>query len=39
MEYHSAIKRKEILPFATTGMEVEGTMLKRNRSEKETDTV
>ena len=27
MEYYSAIKRNEILPFATTWMEVEGIML------------
>ena len=27
MEYYSAIKRNEILPFATTWMELEGIML------------
>ena len=27
MEYYSAIKRKEILPFATTWMDLEGIML------------
>ena len=27
MEYYSAFKSKEILPFATTWMELEGTML------------
>ena len=27
MEYYSAIKRKEILPFATAWMELEGIML------------
>ena len=27
MEYHSAIKMNEILPFATTWMELEGIML------------
>ena len=27
MEYHSAIKKNEILPFATTCMELEGIML------------
>ena len=27
MEYYSAIKRKQILPFATTWMELEGIML------------
>ena len=27
MEYYSAIKRKQILPFATTWIELEGIML------------
>ena len=27
MEYYSAIKKNEILPFATTCMELEGIML------------
>ena len=27
MEYYSAIKKKEILPFATTWMDLEGIML------------
>ena len=27
MEYYSAIKRNEILPFATTWMDLEGIML------------
>ena len=27
MEYYSAIKKNEILPFATTWMELEGTLL------------
>ena len=27
-EYHSAIKKKEILPFATTWMDLEGIMLR-----------
>ena len=31
MEYHSAIKKNEILPFATTWMELEGIMLSRIR--------
>jgi len=26
-EYYSAIKKNEILPFATTGLELEGIML------------
>ena len=28
MEYYSAIKKNEILPCATTWMELEGTMLR-----------
>ena len=31
MEYYSAIKKKEILPFATTWMELEGIMLSEIR--------
>ena len=31
MEYYSAIKRNEILPFATTLMELEGIMLSEIR--------
>ena len=31
MEYHSAIKNNEILPFATTWMELEGVMLREIR--------
>ena len=27
MEYYSAVKKKEILPFATTWMDLEGIML------------
>ena len=29
MEYYSAIKKHEILPFATTWMELEGIMLDK----------
>ena len=29
MEYYSAIKKNEILPFATTWMEIEGIMLRK----------
>ena len=36
MEYYSAIKKNEILPFATTWMELEGIMLSEIiQSEKE----
>ena len=31
MEYHSAIKKNEILPFATTWVELEGIMLSEIR--------
>ena len=31
MEYYSAIKKNEILPFATTWMEMEGIMLSEIR--------
>ena len=31
MEYYSAIKKSEILPFATTWMELEGIMLREIR--------
>ena len=31
MEYYSAIKKNEILPFATTRMELEGIMLREIR--------
>ena len=31
MEYDSAMKKKEILPFATTWMELEGFMLSKIR--------
>ena len=36
MEYYSAIKKNEILPFATTWMELEGIMLSEiTQSEKD----
>ena len=36
MEYYSAIKKNEILPFATTCMELEGIMLSEiSQSEKD----
>ena len=31
MEYYSAIKKNEILPFATTWMELEGILLSEIR--------
>ena len=33
MEYYSAIRKKQILPFATTWMELEDTMLSEIRQE------
>ena len=38
MEYYSAIKKNEILPFATTWMELEGIMLSEI-SQTKTNTV
>ena len=38
MEYYSAIKKKEILPFAATWMELEGIMLSEI-SQRSTNTV
>ena len=34
MEYYSAIKKNEILPFATTWMDVEGIMLSENKPDR-----
>ena len=34
MEYHPAIKKNEILPFATTWMDLEGIMLSEVRQRK-----
>ena len=34
MEYYSAIKKNEILPFATTWMELEGIMLSESSQRK-----
>ena len=34
MEYYPAIKKKEILPFSATWMDLEGIML-RNKSDRE----
>ena len=38
MEYYSAIKKNEILPFATTWMELEGIMLNKI-SRRKTNTI
>jgi len=38
MEYHSAIKKNKILPFATTWMELEGIMLSEI-SQRKTNTI
>ena len=36
MEYYAAIRRKQILPFATTWMELEGIMLSKiSKTEKD----
>ena len=35
MEYYSATKNKEILPFATTWMDLEAIMLSENKSNRE----
>ena len=37
MEYHAAIRRKQVLPFATAWMELEGIMLSEiSQAEKDT---
>ena len=38
MEYYSAMKRNEILPFATTGIDLEGIMLSE-KSQRKTKTI
>ena len=35
MEYYSATKKSEILPFAATRMDLEGIMLSEIKSEKD----
>ena len=36
MEYYSAIKKNEVLPFKTTGMDLEGIMFSEtNQTEKD----
>ena len=35
LEYFSAIKRKEILPCATTWMDLEGIMLTENKTDRQ----
>ena len=39
MEYYSAIKKKEILPFAATWMDLEGIMLSEISQTEKTNTV
>ena len=39
MEYYSAIKRSEIIPFATTRMDLEGIILSEIRSQMEKDKI
>ena len=38
-EYYSAIKRNEIMPFATTWMDLEGIILSEIRSQMEKDKI
>ena len=39
MEYYSAIKKNEILPFATTWMELESIVLTSEVSQKKANTI
>ena len=39
MEYYSAIKRNEILPFAAPWMDLEGIMLSEIARQRKTNTV
>ena len=39
MEYYSAIKKKEILPFVTTWMDLEDIMLSEISRQRKTNTV
>ena len=39
MEYYSAIKKNEILPFATTWMDLEGIMLSEISQPEKTNAV
>ena len=39
MEYYSAIKNNEILPFATTWMDLEGIMLSEISQTRKTNTI
>ena len=39
MEYHSAIRKKEVLPFAATWMDWEGVMRSEIKSDREINTV
>ena len=39
MEYYLAIKKKEILPFAATGISLESTMLRVYVRQRKTNTV
>ena len=40
MGYYSAIKKREILPFATAGMDLEGIMVSEiSQTEKDKNTI